>query len=343
MTETQTLKRYLGLYDKELIPDSNIILDKPRSIRQYVTYMLNRTAQMFEWSGLPDTIPYQHLERMLQTHGYVGFANAPNTDTPYGLDYVVGTTHTQTSTQTPSHLFAFYGGLSGPPSPTLTPTHFVVANPSDQFKPGGFNRTYTIGKDCYIMKNDSSMIGLLPLHTRYAAVLAENDVSIRAAQINLRSHLLIIAENDTAMASANDYIKSLIAGEIAAIADKPIVGNSRAESVSHSGNTLIQLMEMGQYQKASWFNEVGLNFNFNMKREYTSAEEVQANTDILMPLVDDMLQCRQFAAEQINNLFGTNISVRKNSAWEHKESELNAEDMGNSPEMGSTHQGGDSE
>ena len=333
MTNTQSLKKYLGLYDKEYIPDENVVLDKSRSIRQYVTYMLNRTAQMFEWTGLPDTIPYQSLERMLQCNGFVGFAEAPNGVSPYGLDFVVGNTN--------SKLFAFTGGLSGPPSPSLTPTKFVVANPSDQFKPGGFNKTYTIGKDCYIMKNDASMIGLLPLHTRYAAVLAENDVSIRSAQINLRAHLLIIAENDVAMASANDYIKSLIAGEIAAIADKPVVGNSRTESVNHSGNALLQLMEMGQYQKASWFNEVGLNFNFNMKREYTSAQEVEANTDVLMPLVDDMLQCRQFAAEQINKLFGTNISVKKNSAWEHKEDEMEAADMGNAADVGSTNRGGE--
>lgn len=333
-----SLKEYLGLYDTQYIPDSNVVLNKERSIRQYVTYMLNRTSEMFEWSGLPPTIPYQHLERMLQTHGYVGFAAAPFNTFPYGLDYEYGSYQTDTETQS---LGIFHGGLSGPPSPTLTPTHFVVANPSDQFSPNGFNKTYTIGKDCYIMKNDSSMIGLLPLHTRYASVLAENDVSIRSAQINLRAHLLIIAENDVAMASANDYIKSLIAGEIAAIADKPIVGNSRAESVTQSGNALLQLMEMGQYQKASWFNEVGLNFNFNMKREYTSAQEVEANTDILMPLVDDMLRCREFAAEQINKMFGTNISVKKNSAWEHKEDELEAEDMGNASESGITRQGGD--
>lgn len=331
-----SLKEYLGLYETDYIPDSTVVLDKERSIRQYVTYMLNRTAEMFEWSGLPDTIPYQSLERMLQTYGYVGFAEAPLSGDPYGLDYMVATEQSPTS-----NLFAFRGGLSGPPSPTLTPTRFVVANPSDQFSPNGFNKTYTIGKDCYIMKNDSSMIGLLPMHTRYASVLAENDVSIRSAQINLRAHLLIIAENDVAMQSANDYIRSLVKGEIAAIADKPIVGNSRTESITHSGNALLQLMEMGQYQKASWFNEVGLNFNFNMKREYTSAQEVEANTDILMPLVDDMLRCREFAAEQINKLFGTNISVKKNSAWEHKEDELNATDMGNAPESGITQQGGE--
>lgn len=335
MTQTQSDRKYLGLYDTEFLPDENVVLDKQQSIRQYVTYMLNRTAEMFEWKGLPDSIPYQSLERMLQCYGYVGFAEGPLKVAPYGLDYPVSPESDS------SHLFAFRGGLSGPPSPTLTPTHFVVANPSDQFEPGGFSRTYTIGKDCYIMKNDSSMIGLLPMHRRYAAVLAENDVSIRSAQINLRAHFLIIAENDIAMSSANDYIKSLIRGEIAAIADRPIVGNSRAEQVNHSGNALLQLMEMGQYQKASWFNEVGLNFNFNMKREYTSAQEVEANTDILMPLVDDMLRCRKFAAEQINKLFGVNISVEKNSAWEHKEEELAAADMGNNPELGSTHQGGD--
>ena len=80
-----------------------------------------------------------------------------------------------------------------------------------------------------------------------------------------------------------------------------------------------------QYLKASWFNEIGLNTNFNMKREYLSAEEIAANTDVLLPLVDDMLYNRERACDRINAMFGTNISVHKNSAWENKMRESEAE------------------
>ena len=62
-----------------------------------------------------------------------------------------------------------------------------------------------------------------------------------------------------------------------------------------------------------------------MKREYLSAEEIAANTDVLLPLVDDMLTNRLAACERINAMFGTNISVHKNSSWENKARESAAE------------------
>ena len=82
------------------------------------------------------------------------------------------------------------------------------------------------------------------------------------------------------------------------------------------------MIELQQYLKASWFNEIGLNANFNMKREYLSTEEIQASTDLLIPLSDDMLMCREQGIKAVNELFGTNISVKKNSAWENKDREI---------------------
>ena len=72
-------------------------------------------------------------------------------------------------------------------------------------------------------------------------------------------------------------------------------------------------------------NEIGLNANFNMKREYQSEEELQANTDVLLPLVDNMLACRKEAVEFINKTYGTSISVEKNSSWENKQFERETE------------------
>ena len=59
-----------------------------------------------------------------------------------------------------------------------------------------------------------------------------------------------------------------------------------------------------------------------MKREYLSEEELRASSDVLMPLIDDMLRCREDAVEVINRIYGTSITVQKNSAWENKQEEL---------------------
>ena len=55
-----------------------------------------------------------------------------------------------------------------------------------------------------------------------------------------------------------------------------------------------------------------------MKRERLTANEVEANTDNLYPLVDDMLKCRRLALEKINEMFGLNIEVQFNSSWDYR-------------------------
>lgn len=307
--------RFLGLPEYE----ESVVLDKRASVSQYIAYMLNKTGQMFTYTGLPDTIPDYILEQFLQTHGVVAFSR---TKTLYPQDRLDGESE---------GLYVFYGSLGGKPDIYLRPTFFVVANPC--LKQG---ESLVIGKDCEIMKNDTRAIGLYPMFLRYAQQLTENDISIRAAQINSRQRSVIKAQTDGEKESAQLYLNQLEAGELGYIGeDRFFEGVSIESAGSAAPNTIIQLIELQQYLKASWFNDIGLNTNFNMKREYLSAEEIAANTDVLLPLVDDMLKCRREALEKINAMFGTNISVTKNSSWDNKARESEAEITNMEQEEGS--------
>src|SRR5699024_4715632 len=66
------------------------------------------------------------------------------------------------------------------------------------------------------------------------------------------------------------------------------------------------------------YNEIGLNANYNMKRERLNTSEVEMNSEALYPLVDNMLYNRRLAVEEINEKFGTNISVEFNSSWDYR-------------------------
>lgn len=269
-------------------------------------YMLDRTNQMFEYKGLPDTIPADMLELFLQVNGHVGI------------------------TEIEGKLYALPGGLGGAPDPYYRPTLYIVANPAlgisrslsiRNFLPP-FDEQYTQG-ECVLMRNDTTMQGLFYLNTRYATELAENDVSIRSAQINSRYQVFISASTDSEIASANAYIKGIENGRLAAVFDTPFMDNVKVANVSvQNSNNIIQLIELQQYLKASWFNDIGLNMNFNMKREYLSEEEIQASTDLLLPLVDDMLTRREEALNLVNEIYGTDITVEKNSAWSNKQREI---------------------
>ena len=286
------------------------ILNKQKSITKYVFTMFNRTNQMFEWTGLPETIPAEIMELYLQLNGQCAI------------------------TEVGGKLFAIPGGLGGPPDPYFRPTVYIAAIPGLKDGDHSFSKSMKIvnhldpfapietkGK-CVLVKNDTLMEGMLYMYARYATQLTENDVSIRSAQINARAHVNIVAENDKDAASAKAYVAGLEAGKIEVIMGRALMDSIKTANLSmNSANVIIQLIELQQYLKASWYNEIGLNANFNMKREYQSEEELQANTDVLLPLIDNMLECRQRAADSVNSTYGTKISVKKSSSWENKQEE----------------------
>lgn len=287
------------------------ILDKDKSIFNYVMLMFDRTNQMFEYSGLPDTIPAEMLETFLQVNGHVGFV------------------------EWDGNLYALPGGMGGPPDPYYRPTYYIIANPAlggsrtckiKNYLPPHDKTDWETYPDCVMMKNDTNFRGLFYVFSRYATELTENDISIRSAQINSRQQILISAQTDREIASAAEYIANLEKGKLVNVAETPFIEGIKAANISVQGaNTIIQLIELQQYLKASWYNEIGLNANFNMKREYLSEEEIRSSTDVLLPLIDDMLRCREEAISLVNSTFGTSISVKKNSAWENKQDELDTE------------------
>lgn len=286
------------------------ILDKHGAVHNYIDSMLNRTSQMFEYPGLPDTIPSYILETYLQVYGGAAVCKVNG------------------------ELYVIFGSPGGPLDPYYRPTIFIMANPalgdSRQFKIynhfAPFDKIHWQSLEpCVYIRNDTQARGLIPIYARYATQLAENDVSIRSAQINSRQVSLISASTDAEQQSAEKYIADIEAGKLSVVAENPFLNGIKAQNVTTmSANSIIQLIELQQYLKASWFNEIGLNSNFNMKREYLSTDELQASTDILLPLSDDMLMQRELGVKAINECFGTNISVKKNSAWENQEKEIAA-------------------
>ena len=289
-----------------------LVKDKDTSIRNYVTYMLNRTQQIFEYEGLPDTVPKQMLEMMLQAGGLVGF----------GLYK--------------EKLYAFQGGYGGYPDAYYRPTIFIVANPYLHFNKQ-FNVYYNTMKDelpnidvndyCVIMGNDSMHQGLLPLFNKYAALLTENDITLRIADINMRLTTLISAGDDKTKNAALEYLREVEKGNLGVLGDNKFLESLTvipSTSASFS-NYITQLVEYEQYLKASWYNEIGLDSNYNMKRESLNSSETGANRGILLPLIDDMMWERNHAIEKINTLFGTNISVKFSSTWKDIREEIKLE------------------
>ena len=264
----------------------DVLHDKNYIRRQIISQMLNKSTKIFKYNNLPETINYKDLELQLQVNGYAIWKE-------------VG-----------EKLYTFVGGLGGEPNPYYLPTIAIVANPALKY-----NATLKIDEECVVMLNDHLYQGLMPLFNKYGSLLTEAEISLKYAIINARVPALIQADNDTTAESANQFFDKIENGEdFGVIASKEFFDGIRSQDF-YKEAYIKDLIESIQYIKGSWYNEIGLNAAFNMKREAINEAEATLNEDILYPTVDVMLEMRQTALEKVNKMFGTNITVELDSVW----------------------------
>ena len=272
------------------------VRDKDTAVTEFIANTLAKTQSMFEYEGLPDSIPQKELERLLQTTG-----NAFVTS----VDGV---------------LYALSGGKGGEPDVYGRATLYTVANPTLKL-----NKTYDIQKDGVLIENDSNGESLLPLIGRYAVLHTDGLISLNTASILTRITMLISASDDKTKQSADEFLRKIQDGEFSIIGENAFFKGVNMQTAPTTNSVYItQLIELIQYYKASMYNELGLNANYNMKRERLNLGEVSMNVDVLLPYVDNMLKERQNAVEKINAMFDTEISVKLASSWGLERDNYNA-------------------
>ena len=264
-------------------------LNKKELVNSYIRYMLNRTQDMFEYKGLPESIPKKNLELYLQTKGFVVIPSK-NIDKP----------------------IAMYGGLGGVPNEYYMPTIAIVNNPYLKY-----NESLTIGKDCIVIYNDSTITGLMPMFEKYALLLAECDLSINMINKTNRIDNVIECGDSNTEAAALKFIDDIENGELSHIVSKKFIDESllKIHSLSKTTDNLLKLIELRNYIESSWYIDLGLNSNYNMKRESLTDSETEVDTYTLTPLIKNMLEERQNGIKRINEKWNLNISVDLGGSW----------------------------
>ena len=262
------------------------LTDKKALLKQFKESQLNKSLTMFEWQNLPDTLPMVELEKMLQIKGYAIIAK-------YKGD-----------------VYAFNGGFAGQ-DPYCRPTHVIVNNPALQM-----NETYKIDEDCIVIKNDDMKQGLIKTYEFYGQHLIENQITMLMTDYNLRIPFTISSSDDQTTQSAKEYLNKIIDGSLGVIGEQKLF---KALSITPTNSkqtaTFADLYGYQQFIIAQLNNTIGLATNNNMKRERLTTNEIEINKNASYPLVDNMLRNRQQAVEQINKMFGLDISVEYSSIW----------------------------
>ena len=278
------------------------VKDKDTAITTFIKSSLDKTQQIFTYENLPESIPQEEMENILQTNGHCIIAEVN------------------------SKLYALSGGFSGENDVYDNPRFYTVSNVAL-----GLCKTFEIGKDCVLIKNDFNTVGMLPILQKYGVLLTDSEISLNTAAILSRITMLISAPDDKTKTSAELFIKKILDGDFSIIGESGFFDGVRLQTASTTNtNCITQLIELIQYYKASFLNEIGLNANYNMKRERLSENEILLNVDNLLPFIENMYTERKKAVEKINEMFNCEITVDYNGVWktthEHADKEEVATD-----------------
>lgn len=189
-----------------------------------------------------------------------------------------------------------------------------------------FYDTRTIGKDVWILQCDPLRLGLLPLISKYANMMSVNEKTIEMADIMTRMAALISAPDDKTKQAADQWLTDLKNGKMTAIGDNAFFDGIKAQPLHGAHTSITDLIELEQYAKASLANELGLNANFNMKREAINSGETEQQ-DNLSVLMDAILMSLKRSCEKFNKATGYDLDVIYNpeGVWGRNERKSEAE------------------
>ena len=275
------------------------VRDKPALYRNYLSKWLGETVQAFAWGvdNILPALPLYIIEAWCQSAGWAALIRC---NSEYHIVSGINAAFD-------GHYNEWY--------------MYEGINVTSSYAPQ-INGHYTFGENAVLLRNDTFMRGMYPLFCPKAELAVETDVSILCGVQNLRIINIIHAANDKLKLAAESFLKQIRWGRSGIItgSNKTWSGDDSKtlENLPTGGvpaNYMQQLIETAQYIRGSLYNEIGLQSNYNMKREKLSDSEVNANNDSLRPLIDNMFECRKNFCEEVKKVFGVSISVELAGAW----------------------------
>ena len=265
---------------------------KKDTLRDLKTKTYKRLNRMFKYNSALDHIDWSKVEIQLQRRGHMGII--------YEKDKI----------------YILQGDFAGVLDENYFPTQYIIVNPYLNI-----SKTYTIGKDVIVLRSDSLYNGLDDIISMYGTLMTENYLSLEIADIVERIKIILSAGDSRTRESAEKFLDDIIKGELGTIQEPKFVEELTGLKTALVGTTqsksIMEMVELDQYLKGSLLMELGIKAPFNMKREALGDSENGLQDDSLLPLVDDMLNCRQEDISAAEELFGVPIAtVEFSSAWE---------------------------
>lgn len=247
----------------------------------YKNFLFEKLIKIFKYENLPPTIPQEALEDYILHFGFAGITN----NEKYGLVAVPCTKY----------------GVG------LYPRYEPLAQYCTPLMQG---RNLIVGKDIVVVKNNTYQLSCTPLVERYARLLADADSSITISLDNARMNLLPSFDDEESAESYKAFMIANRLGQVDAVLDSSFIqkGNFTDYQKNNQSTLSLALVETRNEILRSFLQEIGITVASG-KKERMVVDEVNVNSQLLMFNLHDMLDSRKKAVDDVNYLFGTNISV----------------------------------
>ena len=263
--------------------------DKINNVLSIRNMLLNKTLTMFDYQGLPDSLPYTEIEKVLQLNGF-GFI------TMYDDKLVV--------------LSGLYYGAERDIYNNYLKIRCFIPSKNDY-------KIFNIS-DGVLIKNDYLEKGIKYIIDKFSYLINESEITLNISNKWKRSGNIFIANDDSTAESVRTYLNKLNQGEDSFIVSNLLYDSIKVMTDSSNRNTTSELIEYDNYIRSLLYSEIGLFSNSNMKKERLITSEIE-NADFIYPLADNMKDCRTDFINKLNEKYTLNCSVGFSSSWKFRE------------------------
>lgn len=148
---------------------------------------------------------------------------------------------------------------------------------------------------------------------RYARMLAELESTFANSLIYTRAGLLAQANNSTTAKAFDEILNKIRVGDVSTVMNPTMAFDSLQMFNLNTNTSFTTYCEARDYLINCFMNSIGLQTIEEKKERMIEAEVENAQeNDVLKNNIDIMFKCTCESIDEINEMFGTNIIVKKN-------------------------------
>lgn len=180
----------------------------------------------------------------------------------------------------------------------------------------------TIDKDVVVIDNNAIRNSSYMLVHYYSILLAHAEVTTINLLVNARDNGGIpVAQTEKQKQSIAEYQGKIFNGKYGIVTDFGNLGINYVGANRGTGQPITDIYQLKKDILNDFYSDIGVKTAFE-KNNNAVVDEVRSNNSLLLLNISDMLEHRQKGAEAVNNMFGTNWSVKVNDEINYKDMEV---------------------